>query len=103
MKIDLINEPLSSTTQPYVQDKLVITKLQWLHIYNSLSKLSTKIAKLAVNKSLVECIPAAGATMVYDGEIIQFCNITTLGNFNEYPNQEELTTFVQSKDINKLI
>ena len=49
---------------------------------------------------MAEIILVAGATLVYD-KIKQFHNITTLGKLNIYPNQEELTMFVQSKDFNK--
>ena len=40
--------------------------------------------------------------MVY-GEITQFCNIKTLGKLNEYLDQEVLTAYAQTKELNKLI
>ena len=40
--------------------------------------------------------------MVY-GEITKFCNVKTLGKLNEYPDQEALNTYTQTKECNKLI
>ena len=77
-------------------------KPKWEHVWDSMVKLTDKVAQSPVHKAILEHLPSGSLTLV-PGNINQFRKIRRLNLLNSYNTQAKLTSFVAKKEFNQVV